>query len=183
MKKTALLIVDIQNDYFPGGRFEQEGVEAAADNTVQVLEHFRKKHMPLFHIRHESLEEEPGFFIPDTSGAEIHQSVFPEEGENVIVKNFPNSFIETGLEKSLKDSEIERVVIVGMMTLMCVDATARAAKDLGFDVVVLDDCCAARDLEFGDTAIPAKQVHGAFLAALQMGYAEVMKAGEFLNQY
>lgn len=181
MKKTALLIVDIQNDYFPGGNFEQEGAETAADKAALVLDHFRKNDMPVIHIRHESLGEDAGFFIPGTQGAEIHQSVLPHESETVILKHFPNSFRETGLETTLRNLGTERVVIVGMMTLMCIDATARASKDLGFEVVVISDGCAARSLQFGTTDIPANQVHGAFLAALQMFYADVVTTETFIQ--
>lgn len=182
MKNTALIIVDIQNDSFPGGNFEQEGAEAAAGKATQALNHFRKNGMPIVHIRHESLQPDAGFFLPGTPGAEIHASVTPKESETVVLKHFPNSFLKTDLEATLRDLGAERVVIIGMMTLMCVDATARAAKDLGFEVVVLNDACAARALQFGDTAVPAAHVHAAFLAALQMGYAEVVTTDEFLSQ-
>lgn len=182
MKKTALVIVDIQNDYFPGGRFEQEGAEAAADKAAQVLAHFRENGMPVIHIQHESLQEDAGFFLPNTNGVQIHDSVAPQGNETVVLKHFPNSFRETDLETILRDQGIERVVIVGMMTLMCIDATARAAFDLGFEVVVLNDGCAARSLQFGDTEIPANLVHAAFLAALQMVYADVVATDTFLQQ-
>ena len=79
----------------------------------------------------------------------------------------------------LKEWGIERVVITGMMTHMCVDATARAANDLGFKVIIAEDACATRDLKYGDTTIPADYVHKAFLAALKT-YGDVMKSEEVL---
>lgn len=181
MKKTALLLVDIQNDYFPGGNFEQENAEAAAGRAAEVLAGFRERGMPVIHIRHESLQEGAGFFLPGTPGAEIHPAVTPGEGEPVILKHYPNSFRETGLEAQLRALGVERVIITGMMTLMCIDATTRAAADLGYDVVVLSDACAARALEFEGTVVEAAQVHAAFLAALSMFYAEVTDTASFIK--
>lgn len=181
MKKTAMLLVDIQNDYFPKGKFEQEGAEAASANAAKALAEFRIRKLPVVHIRHESLGEGAAFFQPGSHGAEIHTSVAPADGEKVITKHFPNSFRETALEQELRSMGVERVVITGMMTLMCIDATVRAANDLGFEIVVLGDACAGRSLEFGGLEIPAAHVHGAFLAALQMYYAEVVNTGSFIQ--
>lgn len=182
MKKTALIIVDIQNDYFPEGSFEQEGADAAAEKASSALAVFREREMDVIHIHHESLQAEAGFFLPGTTGAKIHNSVAPVDGEKVFLKHYPNSFRETGLEKELRSLGIERVVITGMMTLMCIDATARAASDLGFEVIVLHDACAARSLEFNGTVVPAAHVHAAFLAALNMAYAEVTDTDSFLER-
>lgn len=129
--------------------------------------------MPVIHIRHENLQEGAGFFLPGTKGVEINGAVAPIGAEKVIVKHFPNSFRGTALQETLQALGVERVVIAGMMTLMCIDATSRAANDLGYEVVVLHDAFAARSLEFEGIEVPAKHVHTAFLAALQMFYAEV----------
>lgn len=180
MKKTALIIVDIQNDYFPGGKFEQEGADAAAQKAAQALAGFRTRKMPILHIRHESIKTGASFFLPGSHGAEIHDSIAPADGEKVILKHFPNSFRATDLEQELRSLGVTRVVITGMMTLMCIDATSRAANDLGFEVVVLHDACAARPLAFNGVEVPAAHVHAAFLAALQMFYAEVIDTESFL---
>lgn len=122
------------------------------------------------------------FFLPGSKGAEIHPQAAPLDGEKVFLKHFPNSFRETGLEKELRTLGIEKLVIVGMMTLMCIDATARAACDLGFEVTVLHDACAARALEFNGTTVPAAQVHASFLAALGMVYAEIKGTETFIDE-
>lgn len=181
MKNTALIIVDIQNDYFPGGNFEQEGADDAAKKAAKALAEFRAREMPVIHIRHENLRDSARFFLPGSEGAEIHDSVTPMEGEKVILKNYPNSFRDTDLEQELRSLGVQRVVITGMMTLMCIDATSRAASDLGFEVIVLSDACAARALEFDGVAVPAVQVHAAFLAALQMFYANVMSTDSLIE--
>jgi nicotinamidase-related amidase len=126
----ALILVDIQNDYFPGGKMELKDMETAARNAQDVLRKFREDHVPLFHIRHESNRPGATFFLPDTQGAEIHESVAPEKGETVIEKHFPNSFRETPLYDLLKECKIRNVVICGAMSHMCINATARAAFDL-----------------------------------------------------
>jgi nicotinamidase-related amidase len=181
MKNTALIIVDIQNDYFPGGKFEQEGANDAADNAAKAIAEFRAREMPIIHIRHENLSDSSGFFMPGSEGVEIHDSVAPVDGEKVITKNYPNSFRGTDLEQELQALVVQRVVITGMMTLMCIDATSRAANDLGLEVIVLSDACAARALEFDGVEVSAVQVHAAFLAALQMFYADIKSTDAFIE--
>lgn len=180
MTNTALLLIDIQNDYFPGGAFEQHNMEKAANNAAALLAHFRDKNFPLIHVRHESLREGARFFLPGTPGADIHDSVTPKEGEIVVLKNFPNSFQKTNLQEILKEKGIKNLVICGAMSLMCIDATARAAADLGYNVTVLEDACAARDLPFKGKTTPAEHVHAAFMAALGMGYSEVLSTRDYL---
>lgn len=182
MENTALLIIDLQNDYFPGGKFELEGTEAAAANARTALDAFRQRGLPVVHVRHESLAQGAPFFLPGTPGAQIYPLVQPIEGEPVVLKHYPNSFRDTGLKAQLDSLGIKRLVVAGMMTLMCVDATVRAAADAGYELVVLSDACAARALNFGGQTIPAAQVHGAFLGALAMSYAKVVSTQEFLVQ-
>src|SRR5258706_16187811 len=177
--KTALLIIDIQNDYFPGGKYPLVEPLAAAKNAYMLLQCFRERGEPHVHIQHISLEPDATFFIKGDSGSDIHDSVAHFEGEPIVYKHEPNSFLNTNLLELLKSWDIERVVIAGMMTHMCVDATSRAAGDLGFKVVVAADACASRDLKYGDTVIRADHVHKAFLASLR-AYGDVMKSDEVI---
>jgi nicotinamidase-related amidase len=177
--KTALLIIDIQNDYFPGGKYPLVKPLEAAQKAYMILQCFRESGGHHVHIQHISLEPNATFFISGDRGTDIHDSVAHFEGEPIVYKHEPNSFLNTELLELLKSWEIERVVITGMMTHMCVDATARAAADLGFQIIVAEDACATRDLQYGDTTIPAEQVHKAFLAALTW-YGRVMKADEII---
>ena len=164
--KQALLIVDIQNDYFPGGAMELEGSVAAGVNAGNLLSVFRDRGLPVVHVRHLSVRPGATFFIPGTPGAEIHASVAPIAGETVVEKSFPNSFRQTALAEILKAQQIGELVIAGMMTHMCIDATTRAAFDLGFRCRLAHDACATRALTFGGETVPASQVHTAFIAAL-----------------
>ena len=176
---TALLVIDIQNDYFPGGKFPLVKPLEAAKNAYILLQCFREHGGHHIHIQHISLEPDASFFIKGDSGSDIHDSVAHFEGEPIVYKHEPNSFLNTNLLETLQEWKTERLVITGMMTHMCVDATARAAVDLGFQVIVAEDACASRDLQYGDTTIPADLVHKSFLAALTW-YGKVMKSDEII---
>jgi len=175
---TALLIIDIQNDYFPGGAMELAGSVEAGAKAGKLIEAFRGKGLPVIHVQHISTRPGASFFIPDTKGVEIHPSVSPEAGETVIRKNFPNSFRETPLLQHLRDNDITRLVIAGMMTQMCIDTTVRAAADLGFACSLAHDACATRELSFSGVTVPAASVQAAFLAALNGLFAKVQSVEE-----
>jgi len=114
--KRALIIVDIQNDYFPGGKMELVGIENAANNARHALELFRAKNLPIFHIQHLSNRAGATFFLPETDGVEIHECVTPQMGEYIIKKHFPNSFRETSLKEQLQRLNVEEIIICGAMT-------------------------------------------------------------------
>jgi nicotinamidase-related amidase len=180
--RTALVLVDIQNDYFPGGKMTLEGIEAASGNAARLLGRFRKQGFPVFHIRHIAIHAGATFFLPDTPGSEIHSSVAPIAGETVIVKHFPNSFRETPLLDQLKNGAVTSIVVCGAMSHMCIDATVRAACDLGFQCQVGEDACATRALMFGQETVPASKVHAAFMAALSAAYAQVLSTEELITK-
>jgi len=177
--KTALIIIDVQKDYFPGGKYPLVNPLEAAQKAHMILQCFREHGGHHVHIQHISLESDATFFISGDRGTDIHDSVAHFEGEPIVYKHEPNSFLNTNLLELLQSWETERVIICGMMTHMCVDATARAASDLGFPVIVAEDACATRDLKYGETIIPAEHVHKAFLAALK-SYGKVMKSAEII---
>ena len=178
MPDTALVVIDIQNDYFPGGAMELEGAEAAGAKAGIALRNFREKKLPVIHVRHLSVRPGATFFLPGTRGAEIHASVQPAAGETVLEKNFPNSFRNTRLKDLLDSQNIKNLVVAGMMTHMCVDASVRQAADLGYKVTLLGDACATRAQSYGGETVPARQVHAAFLAALNGFYAKAVNTHE-----
>jgi len=175
---TALLIIDIQNDYFPGGAMELVGSTEAGERAGKLLEAFRGKSLPVIHVQHISPRPGASFFVPGTRGVEVHPCVAPREGEMLVRKNFPNSFRDTPLLQHLRDHGITRLVVAGMMTQMCIDTTVRAAADLGFDSTLAHDACATRDLSFGGVTVPAASVQAAFLAALNGLFAKVRPVAE-----
>jgi nicotinamidase-related amidase len=178
---TALILVDIQNDYFPGGNMELVGINEASTKVRELLALFRKNNWPTFHIQHIAEHEGTTFFLPNTDGAKLHKSIKPLAQETIIQKKFPNSFRETKLQKELNNAGVEQVVICGAMSHMCIDATTRAAADLGYSCVVIHDACATRNLEFGGTTISAEDVHASFMAALGSAYATILSCKEFLS--
>lgn len=179
--KICLLLVDIQNDYFPNGKLELNDMDGAAGRAGLLLEAFRKKSLPLVHIQHISTRPDATFFLPDTDGVKINNAVTPIGDEVVIEKNFPNSFRNTGLLKELQKKSIDTLVICGAMSHMCIDATTRAAFDYGFTCYVAEDACTTRDLQFNDRTISAGDVHASFMAALSVPYAQVLKTEDLLK--
>lgn len=177
----ALIIIDIQNDYFEGGAMELQNPIEASENAKKVLEKFRKDNETIIHVQHLAAAPEIGFFLPETKGAEIHENVAPKEGEKLILKYTPNAFVGTGLLEYLKSNDINELVFTGMMTHMCIDATVRAAKDHGFECTVIGDACATRDLEINGNRVKAADVHNAFLAGLSFFYAEIKNTDDYLH--
>lgn len=170
----ALLVIDVQKDYFRGGKMELSGSIEAAEKICRLVSLFRKKGSPVIHVQHISVRPGASFFVPGTEGVEIHENVQPLEDEMVFRKHYPNAFRETGLEGFLREKEIDSLVVVGMMTHMCVDSTVRAAFDLGFACILPRDCCATRDLAWEGRAVSAKEVQSSFLAALDGTFARVL---------
>ena len=176
----VLVIVDIQRDYFPGGAFPLVGADAAAERAAMLLADQRAAGAPVIHVRHESREPGARMLVAGTAGGEIDPRVAPREEETVVPKAQPNAFLETPLQELLAASGASEVLVVGMQSSMCIDATARAASDLGFAVTVAADACAAPDLESGGTRIGGADVHAAFMAALASAYARVVTVAELI---
>jgi len=171
-QKTALLIVDVQEFYFPGGRMQLENPELAGMNAGLLLDHFRNNEMLVYHVRHN--------FEP---GGDIHPYVKPREGEAVFSKDQVNSFAGTGLLEMMQQDSVEQLVICGMQTHMCVEAAVRAAHDFGFTCLVASDACATRALQFEEHIIPAKNVHYSTLSTLQGSYARVITTDAILREF
>ncbi len=162
---TALLLIDIQDFYFPGGKLPLVEPEAASEKAAEVLKLFRDQKLPVIHIEH-------------AGGSPIHANVAPRQGEKVITKTEANGFNKTDLLDYLKFLEVKRLVICGMQTQMCVEATTRAAYDFGFQCIVVQDACATRDLKWGDRVVKAADVHASTLASLQRYYGIVVNAAD-----
>ena len=177
----ALILIDIQNDYFPDGAMELVGSLEAGARAGILLQVFREKALPVIHIQHISTRPGATFLLPHTKGVEIHGSVAPSENEIVIQKTFPNSFRETPLLDTLRERRITQLVIGGMMTHMCVDSTIRAAADLGFECFLAGDACATKALSFGGVTIAAENVQTAFLASLNGLFAKVQSVAELCS--
>lgn len=178
MSGPALLLIDLQRDYFPGGRMELEQAEAAAQCAAEVLARCRTRGWPIIHVRHESKAPGATFFLPGTDGTAFHQAVIPLPQEVVITKHYPNAFRGTPLSTLIQAHGVTELIIVGMMTHMCIDATVRAASDLSYRSWVVADATATRALSYGSDRVPAHKVATAFLAALDGTFARVVRADD-----
>lgn len=172
----ALVLIDLQNDYFPGGRMELVRADAAVARAAEVLAAFRARSLPVIHVQHIAEEADATFFLPGTAGAELHPSVQPAAGEALVVKHFPNGFRETRLLDELRAVGATGLTFAGMMTHMCVDTTVRAASDLGYACELAQDACATTHLRFGDRTVDADDAQAAYLSALNDGFAAVRPA-------
>jgi nicotinamidase-related amidase len=177
----ALLLVDIQNDYFPGGRMALHNIDRAAESARRLLDHFRDTGQPIFHVQHTWDDPSAPFFVAGTAGAQINEVVAPRVGEPVIVKHFPNSFRASTLLDELRRAGIDSLTICGAMSHMCIDATTRAAADHGYDCTVAHDACATRDVEFNGNQVKADDVHNAYMSALAFAYAKVISADDAIG--
>ena len=167
--KTALLLIDIQDFYFPGGKSALVEPAKAAENAAKLLSYFRKEKMLVIHVRHNA---EPG--------GKINDLVKPLPDEKIFSKDGVNCFVGTDLLGYLRTNKTDTLVICGMQTHMCVEAAIRAASDLGFKCVLVHDACATKDLKYGDKVIKAEDVHYSTLATLR-NYAKVQSTEEFLR--
>jgi nicotinamidase-related amidase len=180
--RAALLLIDIQNDYFPGGKNELVGSLNASLVAKGMLEAFREKKLPVIHIQHISTRTGATYFVQNTPGVRFNENVMPLPNEIVIIKHFPNSFRNTELLDVLKKAGVGKLIICGMMTHMCIDSTTRAAFDLGFDCTVVQEACATKDMPVDNKIIPADVVHQAFLGALNGTFAKVTSAEKALSE-
>jgi len=179
---AALIVIDVQAFYFPEGMVPLSGPEAAASQTARVIAVFRAVGRPVIHVQHLPKDVD----TPDPTGIQVQYRIYPEvlpkDGETVIGKHHANSFRDTDLLTILRKQGIKKLVVTGMQTHMCVEAAVRAAADYGFEVTVIHDACATRDLEFDGTIVPADQVHAGALAAMNGNYAKVVSADEFCGE-
>lgn len=179
MFDTALIVIDLQRDYFADGEFPLPGIESAVERAAVLIALFRASGMPVIHVRHVELDPAVGFLLDGTPGVEIDPRVAPRGEDMLITKNYPNAFRDTTLVKILHVLGAKELFFCGAMSNLCIDATVRAAFDMGYHCTVIEDACAASDLEFGGNVIPATQVHGAFMAALASAYGEVVDLKTF----
>lgn len=181
MATPTLIVIDIQNDYFPGGTMTLADPEAAAANAHEALQAFRRHRWPVVIVQHLALSDEATFFRPGTDGAALYAGFEPQSGDTHIIKHYPNAFRGTELGRVLTETGTQQLVLCGMMTHMCIDTSTRAAADAGFQVTLLGDATATRSLSFGGQSVPAEQVQTAYLAALNGSFARVSSTRDWLQ--
>lgn len=172
LAESALVMIDCQNTY-TRGVMELEGVQAALEEAAALLDRARSAGIPIIHIQHDDGPDSL-YDIAGESGA-IVPIVAPREDEQIVVKNYPNSFVQTDLDERLKSQHAENLIIAGFMTHMCVNSTARGAFNLGYAPTVVAAATATRALPGQDAAeVPASALQAASLAALADLFAVVV---------
>ena len=175
--KKALIVIDLQNDYFCGGNMELQNIDEALQKTNELVDFARKQNYKIYFVQHFSTREGATFFVPNTKGVELNDKL-DIKNEIIMGKNYPNSFRDTILKNELENENIDNLIICGAMTHMCIDTTVRAGFDLGYKITLADDACATRDLQFKDKIIKAEDVHNGFMSALGSVFCEVKSTEE-----
>ena len=176
MSKSALLVIDLQNEYLPTGKLPLVNIEQAAANAVKVIAKARQQGTQVIHVQHIANAESP-IFEPNSNGIEFQDTVKPQEDESVIIKNHINAFLNTNLKEILDSNQVTELVVIGAMSHMCVDA----ASDFGYKVKVIHDACATLDLEFNGVKVPAGHVHATLMAAFEFAYAQVISTEDYVS--
>lgn len=179
--KTALVIIDVQNDYFPGGRFVLFRAKAALRKTLILRDWARKLGFTVVWARHTSRSPGSFFLLPGTPGADLHPALEPRDGEVILDKDDPNCFVGTELEPLLKARGIDTVVWAGMMSWMCVETTVRSAKDRGYRNFVAHDATASGWMTGPYGLVTPWSAQRAFLSALGFVHATVLSTGKLVR--
>lgn len=161
---AALVMIDCQNTYREG-LMQLVGVEAALLEARRVLDRARELGRPVIHIQHDAGPGTP--YDVSARIGRIADIVAPLPGETVITKTYPNSFVQTTLDETLKELGVKQLVLAGFMTHMCVNSTARGAFNLGYSPTVVASATATRDLPLpGGGIVRADALQAASIAAL-----------------
>ncbi|RQN09185.1 cysteine hydrolase [Clostridium butyricum] len=176
--REVLILIDIQNMYFCEGDYKLYEPERAGKKAAEVLKKFRMENKPVIHVKHnfkvDSMEN--GEYLLD-----FNECVKPKKKEIIVSKNYPSAFLKTDLKKQLDKLKVDKLVIVGMMTHMCIDTTVRAAQNYGYKVTVIHDACTTKDLKWNGQTIDAQTVHDSIMASLQGTFGEVISCEEFME--
>ncbi|EKD81668.1 MAG: Isochorismatase [uncultured bacterium] len=156
--KKALIVIDLQNDYFPGGKYPLWNAENTLNNVLAAIKTAQAKGVTIIHVQHvagSKMAVAP-FFNEGTEGVAIHSKILQAAPDApVVVKKFADSFHETNLEETLKSLGITELFVCGMMTQNCVTHTAISKSAEKYQVTVLMDCCTTVDEMIHNIALSA----------------------------
>ncbi len=179
LKDSVVILIDIQNTYRTG-IMQLTNVEPAIKQAQRLLHQARDLNIPVIHIQHDAGVGTP-YDINDHIGR-ICDEVAPIEGETVIVKHFPNAFIQTSLDSELKKIGAQNIVLAGFMTHMCINSTAHGGFNLGYRPTVVASTTATRALiSTNGKVLSAEEVQHGALASTRDLYAVVVDDITALN--
>jgi nicotinamidase-related amidase len=179
--KRALLVIDVQNEYF-SGLLPITYPQGHLENILRVMDTAALQNIPRVVVQHTFTKPDMPFFRRDTPEWELHSEIKSRSYDLLIEKNLPGSFTGTKLESWLRENEIDTVVIAGYMTHMCCDTTARQAVHLGFNVEFLSDATGTLALENAAGSVTDEELQRAILCAQQMLLSEVISADAWCDR-
>ncbi|GAA5809424.1 hypothetical protein MFLAVUS_002832 [Mucor flavus] len=180
----ALIVVDVQNDYFPDGKLPTCSPIETAKACAQLIQKFRQDGKEVVFIKHVMLDsqvKEYPFFIKGTHGVEIHDIVKPLPTEKIISKHAVSGFVGTDLKEYLTSKGVKKLVVVGMMIHNCVNATVYSSIEEGFPCIVVDEAVNTVDQPYDGELVKAQDIKKAFLAGIQFSFSKVYKLQDVLS--
>ena len=178
--KRALLVIDVQNEYFYG-KLPVTYPSGSLENILNVMEAANYESIPILLIQHTSLHENAATFIKGTECWEILPEVLNMEHDYLVEKNFPGSFTGTDLESWLCENKIDTITISGYMTQMCCDTTARQAFHRGFEVEFLSDATGTLTVSNYAGTSKAEELHRSTLVTQAMRFSKVLSAADWIK--
>lgn len=181
MTQRALLVIDVQNEYFTGG-LPISYPNHHLDNILRVMDRSLAAKVPTVVIQHTFLTDDLPLFQRGTAAWDLHPEVAGRPRDHYIEKNLPGSFTNTDLESWLHDNDIDTLAIAGYMTHMCCDTTARQAVHRGFKVEFLSDATGTLALDNPAGKVSAEELQRSILCAQQMLLSEVVHSDDWFKR-
>ncbi|MGE5453802.1 MAG: cysteine hydrolase family protein [Methylocystaceae bacterium] len=179
--KRALLVIDVQNEYF-SGKLPISYPVGSLDNIKLLMQNAHKRGLPIILVQHTSPQPDANTFVRNSDGWKLHPDILLLPFDCIIEKNLPGSFTDTNLGTCLKEMEVDTVVICGYMSQMCCDTTARQAMHLGYHVEYIADATGTLDIKNYAGQIKAEDLHHAVLITQAMRFSQVMNTGQWITE-
>jgi nicotinamidase-related amidase len=180
--KEALLVIDVQNEYFTG-KLPVTHPAGSLENILKAMDWAHAGHVPVVVIQHTSTAPEAATFRKEMPGWELHDEIKRRHADVIIEKTMPGSFTGTSLESWLQQRGISMVTIAGYMTQMCCDTTARQAFHRKYAVNFLSDATGTLSISNHAGSISAADLHRAILITQQQRFARVMSTDEWIMEF
>ncbi|MHB1056168.1 MAG: cysteine hydrolase family protein [Thermoleophilia bacterium] len=179
-KQQALLVIDVQNEYF-FGRLPVTFPEGSFANILKAMDHASEAEIPVVVIQHTAPSPDSPTFRKGSKEWSLHPEVEKRKYDILIEKALPGSFTGTELKTWLEDKGIRRIAVCGYMTQMCCDTTARQAFHMGFQVDFLSDATGTLSIQNEAGSISDHDLHQAILVTQAMRFSKVMKTDEWID--